>query len=209
MCRDTARLGGTSLTCPSNKSLCSAALSLVAKRLQRTEGRTTRPKDLPALSGAAADSRMESQPTSVPDQQNMQHHLESARGQRQRSTSTYIHRHRHRQHEKKSTNRRSRLEHCKTANQRNGSRDQTLPLCLSWKDLHRRATRRGARLSRGCVPIARRLCHRCTNANGFHALHVACVRAHGWHVAGAGEVAQGDTGRGQEAIGKNNEWAIM
>lgn len=51
--------------------------------------------------------------------------------------------------------------------------------------------------------------HRCTNANGFHALHVACVRSHGWHVAGAGEVAQGIREEVKEAIGKNDEWAIM
>lgn len=57
--------------------------------------------------------------------------------------------------------------------------------------------------AQGCVPIDAG--HRCTNANGFHALS-CCVRAHGWHVAGAGEVVQE---YGKKLIGRDDEWAMM
>ena len=51
-----------------------------------------------------------------------------------------------------------------------------------------RQTRRGARL---CVPIARWATTVAQTRMASTRFHVACVRAHGWHVAGAGEVAQG------------------
>jgi hypothetical protein len=66
------------------------------------------------------------------------------------------------------------------------ARPDSTALCLSWKN----CVEGRREEAQGCAD--RTQGHHCyTNANGFHALHVACVRAHGWHVAGAGEVAQG------------------
>ena len=80
------------------------------------------------------------------------------------------------------------------------SRDQTLPLCLSWKD----CVGGDEKEAQGCADRTQ-----ATVAQKRMAptrFHVACVRAHGWHVAGAGEVAQE---YGIEAIGRESEWARL
>lgn len=51
------------------------------------------------------------------------------------------------------------------------------------------ASKEDEKKRRKAVPIATQATV-AQKRNGSHALHAACVRAHGWHVAGAGEVAQ-------------------
>lgn len=125
-------------------------------------------------------------------------HATKSRDRTRAATTISNHMHRHRHEERVQLKISSR--HSETADQRSSvARPDSTALSIM-EGLRRRRRKRGARLCRSHAG------HRSTKANGSHALDVACVRAHGWHVAGAGEVGQE---YGIDAIGRESEWARL